>query len=57
MDDTRLSVSKPSAARYVATRRGMPSSPRMCCTKNVMWKPTNVSKKCSQPRRSLNIGR
>ena len=36
-------------------RRGMPSSPSMCCGKNVRLKPMKTSQKCSFPRRSSRM--
>src|SRR5207248_5359378 len=37
---------------YVQMRRGMPSSPSMCCGRNVRLKPTKRSQKQSLPSRS-----
>ena len=50
-----FSESHPSPLLYVHTRRGMPSTPRMCIGKNVRLNPTNITQKLSLPNRSFNM--
>ena len=54
-DDTRLRNCMLPISGYDATRRGIPSAPRTCCTRNVRWNPTNVSQKWIVPRRRFII--
>ncbi len=50
--ETRFSVSQPSPAWYVYTRRGIPASPVMCIGKNATLKPVKMSPNTQQPMRS-----
>ena len=36
-------------------RRGIPSSPSMCCGKKVMLKPAKISQKATLPSRSSSM--
>ena len=53
--EIRLRLPKPSLSRYVTTRRGIPSRPSWCWTRNVMLNPMNNSQKCALPSRSSII--
>src|SRR5205823_4764392 len=53
--EIRLRFPKPSLSRYVTTRRGIPSNPSWCWTRNVMLNPMNRSQKCHLPSRSSII--
>ena len=50
IDEIRFSVVKPSARQVAARPGGACLRARaMCCTRNVRWKPTNISQKCTLP--------
>src|SRR5262249_20966185 len=53
--DTMFRSPKSSLALYVTTRRGIPSSPSWCCTRNVTLMPMKNSQKWIFPRRSSSI--
>src|SRR5215212_6660574 len=55
MVEIRLSSPQPGRSGYVATRLGIPISPSMCCTKNVILKPIKLSQKFILPSRSLSM--
>ena len=50
---TRFQVRKPVSIGYVAMRRCMPMTPRMCMGKKVRLKPMSISQKCQAPSVSL----
>src|SRR5262249_175440 len=47
-----FSVVQPSEGRQSKYRRGIPSPPAQCCTRNVVLKPMRVSQKWTLPQRS-----